>query len=176
LYLKDLYKLYLESPCFWEIDFEHQGFEWIDFSDAERTIVSFVRKTKNPWESLVFVFNFTPVPRRNYRVGLPWSGRYQEIMNSDSSYYSGSNLGNSGEIQSEDVWCQNQPYSAVLTLPPLGMLVLRPQDVPKTITVAGSTKAFRVYTMPLGIPMPQPEKKKAKPETKKKKQKKTTVE
>ncbi|MBW7877261.1 MAG: 1,4-alpha-glucan branching protein GlgB [Candidatus Cloacimonetes bacterium] len=162
LYLKDLYKLYQDSSCLWEIDFEHHGFEWIDFSDAERTVVSFVRKTKNPWESLIFVFNFTPVPRRNYRVGMPWNGRYAEVMNSDSSYYSGSNLGNSGEIYSEDVWCQNQPYSAVLTLPPLGMLVLRPLDVPKTITVEGSSKPLRVYTMPEGIPMPEPKKAEAK--------------
>ena len=97
-----------------------EGFEWIDFSDYERSIVSFVRRAKNPDDFLVFVFNFTPVPRYNYRVGVPKWGFYREILNSDSALYWGSNMGNQGGRHTDPVPWHGRPCSLSLDLPPLG--------------------------------------------------------
>ncbi len=109
-----------------EVDFNYRGFEWIDFSDYERSIVSFVRRAKNPDDFLVFVFNFTPVPRYNYRVGVPKWGFYREMLNSDSALYWGSNMGNAGGRHTDPVPWHGRPCSLSLNLPPLGALVLKP--------------------------------------------------
>jgi|Deesub1362A_J573_1020465.scaffolds.fasta_scaffold00077_54 1,4-alpha-glucan branching enzyme len=126
-YVQDLNKLYTSEPALFEVDFEPAGFEWIDFSDSDSSVISFIRKAENPEDFLVFVFNFTPVPRYNYRIGVPKNTTYKEIMNSDSEIYWGSNVGNAGWVTAEEIPFSHWPYSLSLTLPPLGMLVLKPQ-------------------------------------------------
>jgi 1,4-alpha-glucan branching enzyme len=125
-YVRDLNRVYVSEPALYEVDFDPAGFEWIDFRDTNANVVSFIRKGRSPDETLVFVFNFTPVPRMDYRIGAPLPGFYQELINSDSVVYGGSNVGLGGGIMSEPRPWHGQPYSFSLHLPPLGMLVLKP--------------------------------------------------
>ena len=126
-FVKDLNRLYRKEASMHEKDFHHEGFEWIDFSDYERSVVSFIRRAKKSEDFLVFVFNLTPVPRHNYRVGVPDSRFYREVLNSDSEIYGGSNVGSQGGRYAEGVSWHGRPYSLVLDLPPLGGLVLKPE-------------------------------------------------
>jgi 1,4-alpha-glucan branching enzyme len=126
-YLADLNRLYSEEPAMHQVDFEPPGFEWLDFSDSDACVVSFVRRAKDPGDFLVFVFNFTPIPRMGYRVGVPVKTAYREIMNSDSELYGGSNIGNAGLVGADDDPFKQWPCSLNLNLPPLGMLVLKPE-------------------------------------------------
>jgi 1,4-alpha-glucan branching enzyme len=126
-YVKDLNKTYLSEPALYEQDFDTQGFEWIDFRDADSNVISFIRKGTGSDQTLVFVFNFSPVYRRNYRIGVPVPGYYRELINSDAACYGGSNLGLSGGIEAEsDPW-HGRPYSLDLAIPPLGMIILKPE-------------------------------------------------
>jgi 1,4-alpha-glucan branching enzyme len=127
-FVRDLNALYASEKAFWEMDFSHEGFEWIDFHDVLNSVVSFVRRGREPGEELVFVCNFTPVPRMGYRVGLPRAGRYAEVLNSDAEAYGGSNLGNAGAVETEPVPEHGRAQSAPLVLPPLGLLVLKHQE------------------------------------------------
>ena len=120
--VKDLNHLYKSHPALYEHDFDPLGFEWIDCHDVEKSIICFMRKTEN--ESIIVVLNFTPVPRKDYRVGVPESGTYKEIFNSDSSYYNGTNMGN-GQVTSDPEEWMNLPHSINLQLPPLGGLILK---------------------------------------------------
>lgn len=126
-FVKALNHLYRTEPALHELDFDHQGFEWVDFGDWENSIVSFNRKAKNQKNSLVCVYNFTPVPRYNYRIGVPASGHYLEILNSDSAYYGGSDMGNLGGAPAEQVSWHGKPYSIKITLPPLSCLIFKPK-------------------------------------------------
>lgn len=121
--VRQLNRLYCSESALHERDFEHQGFSWIDCHDYSQSVISFARYSAD--DALVCVFNFTPVPRYHYRLGLPGEGEYQEIFNSDSVWYGGSNLGNSGALTVERQSWQNQPVSACLTLPPLGCVVFK---------------------------------------------------
>jgi 1,4-alpha-glucan branching enzyme len=125
-YVKDLNRIYLSEPALYEVDFDPPGFEWIDFRDTDSNIVSFIRKGKAPDQILIFVFNFTPVPRMHYRIGAPRPGFYKELINSDSTVYGGSDVGLGGGIKAESLAWHGQPYSFSLHLPPLGMLILKP--------------------------------------------------
>jgi 1,4-alpha-glucan branching enzyme len=125
-YVQDLNGLYAREPAMHEVDFDYNGFEWIDFSDADSSVISFIRRAKDPDDFLVFVFNFTPVPRSNYKVGVPQMSVYEEIFNSDSEIYWGSNVGNEGRTEAKDIRINQWQYSLNITLPPLGMLVFRP--------------------------------------------------
>ncbi|MCL5965960.1 MAG: 1,4-alpha-glucan branching protein GlgB [Deltaproteobacteria bacterium] len=124
-FLKDLNRLYASSPSLHEVDFRPEGFEWIDFRDVDNSVVAFLRRAKDPADVTVCVFNFTPVPREAYRVGVPVPGFYRETLNSDSDYYGGRNLGNAGGVAAEAVPWMGRPASVSLTLPPLGALYLR---------------------------------------------------
>ena len=124
-YVKDLNRLYQTQPAMYEQDFGSEGFEWIDFQDANTTIVSFIRKAVQAGEELVFVFNFTPVPRVAYRIGVPKPGFYREMLNSDSEYYGGANLGLGGGLEAESIPHHGRPYSLSLLIPPLAMMVLK---------------------------------------------------
>ncbi|MEO0259109.1 MAG: 1,4-alpha-glucan branching protein GlgB [candidate division WOR-3 bacterium] len=126
-WLKDLNNLYRTYPSLYELDFEHSGFEWVDFSDADQSVISFIRRAKKPKEVSLIVCNFTPVPRYNYRIGVPYEGYWREILNSDAKEYGGSGHGNFGGIHSEQIPMHNKPYSLSLTLPPLGILFLSPE-------------------------------------------------
>jgi 1,4-alpha-glucan branching enzyme len=125
LFVQHLNELYRDSPSLHEVDFTPEGFEWIDFGDFDNSVVSFIRKAKNKSDFTLFVFNFTPVPRDDYRVGVPEWGYYKEILNSDAAIYWGSNVGNYGGVHAEDVWWHGRPHSIRLKLPPLGALAFK---------------------------------------------------
>lgn len=125
-FIIDLNRIYRSEPALYELDFDWHGFEWIDFHDSDNSIISFIRKAKNPDDFLVFVFNLTPVPRVGYRIGVPRAGFYKEILNSDSKFYWGSNLGNGGGLVAEDISVHGRPFSLNLTLPPLSVLIFKP--------------------------------------------------
>jgi 1,4-alpha-glucan branching enzyme len=125
-FVKDLNTVYQQEPALHELDFTHEGFEWIDFGDYEQSIVAFIRRAKDKDDFLVFVFNFTPVPRYGYRIGVPKPGFYRELLNSDSEIYGGSNMGNLGGRETEDLWWHGLPHALPLDLPPLAGLVLKP--------------------------------------------------
>ncbi|MDG4811747.1 1,4-alpha-glucan branching protein GlgB [Hydrogenovibrio sp. 3SP14C1] len=121
--VRDLNVLYQTSPALYAHDFDEEGFEWIDCHDYEQSVLSFIRVSEK--ESLICVFNFTPVPRYDYRIGLPEKGIYEEVINSDSELYGGSNLGNAGQLITDDQAWMNRPCSTRLVLPPLAVVVLR---------------------------------------------------
>jgi 1,4-alpha-glucan branching enzyme len=121
--MRDLGRLYREQRPLAEIDFHYTGFDWIDFSDEASSVVCFERKSADG-SSVVAVFNFTPVPRNGYRVGVRSGGWYREILNSDSAAYGGSNLGNGGGVNAEHIGCHHREWSLSLTLPPLAGLYL----------------------------------------------------
>ncbi len=125
-YVRDLNRLYRAEPLLYEVDFSYSGFEWIDLHDTEQSVISFIRKGKRADDFLVVVCNFTPVPRYNYRIGVPDAGLYKEILNSDSAEYWGSGIGNAEGILSEDVSWSGRPYSISITLPPLAVVVFKP--------------------------------------------------
>ncbi len=120
--VKDLNHLYRKHPSLFQHDFDHEGFSWIDCHDVEQSIISYMRKSDQ--ETLIIVLNFTPVPRENYRIGVPEPGTYYEIFNSDSDYYNGSNIGNGHVVSDAKEW-MNLPHSINLTLPPLAGIILK---------------------------------------------------
>lgn len=119
----DLNKLYRDIPALHELDFAHEGFVWLDCNDASHSVLAYQRKARNG-TTVTIALNLTPLPRRGYRIGLPALGLYREVLNSDSEYYSGSNLGNAGLIAAEPLAWMNQPCSAEITLPPLAGVIL----------------------------------------------------
>ncbi len=124
-WVQDLNKFLKNEPALYEFDFEMEGFEWVDISDWEKSIISFLRKGKTIRDVLLVVCNFTPVVRENYRIGVPFGGFWKEVLNSDSSFYGGSNKGNSGGIEADPVPSHGRSYSLLLTLPPLGIVVFK---------------------------------------------------
>lgn len=125
-WVRDLNTLYRGDRSLYEMDFDPSGFEWVDCNDFERSIVSFIRKGKSPNDMTLFVCNFTPLPRHNYRVGVPFDVEWKEVLNSDAPLYGGSGLGNMGGITASPLPVHGRPYSLSMTIPPLGVLVLRP--------------------------------------------------
>ena len=109
------------------LDFESSGFEWIDCHTADLSVLGFLRRGRTPDEHLIACCNFTPEPRRGYRLGAPDARYYQEIFNSDSEHYGGSNLGNFPGVQAEPAPHHGRPCSMTLTLPPLGVVLLKPR-------------------------------------------------
>ncbi len=120
--LKDLNALYRDKPALHAHDFESDGFQWIDCSDQDRSILAFIRHGEG--QRMICLLNFTPVSRDGYRIGLPLAGKYKETLNSDAAIYGGSDCGNAGYIVSEPVSCMGFEQSAIVTLPPLGGLLL----------------------------------------------------
>jgi 1,4-alpha-glucan branching enzyme len=125
--VSDLNRLYRAEPALYEVDFEHTGFDWIDFRDADNSIIAFIRRARNRDQHLIVVCNFTPVPRRNYRVGVPEGCFYREVLNTDATQYGGSGVANPPGSQATSQPWQGQPCSLELTLPPLGIVILKPQ-------------------------------------------------
>jgi 1,4-alpha-glucan branching enzyme len=126
--IRDLNGIYRNEPALYEVDFEPQGFRWLDANDVQRNIVAFARLSKSGERALICICNLSPLPREQYRIGLPHGGRWREALNTDSELYGGSNVGNLGGVDAEDSPWQGQPYSAELTLPPLAVLWLTPED------------------------------------------------
>ena len=125
----ELNRLYRSHPAFYEIDFHWEGFEWVDFRDVDGSTISFIRRPKGRKPFLVFVCNFTPVPRHNYRVGVPDPGIYREILNTDSELWGGSNLGNSGLAGTQPISYNNHYHSLSILLPPLAVVVFESPGV-----------------------------------------------
>jgi 1,4-alpha-glucan branching enzyme len=126
LFVQELNDFYRAQPALYEVDFNHTGFEWIDFSDVEKSVISFIRRGADRSNFLVFACNFTPEPRRDYLVGVPEGGWYQELLNSDAERFGGSNMGNAGGVMSVERPAHFRPYSISITLPPLAVVAFRP--------------------------------------------------
>ncbi len=123
----DLNRLYREEPALHEVDFDWTGFQWVDFHDADNSVIVFLRKAQDQRNAIVCVCNFTPVPRLGYRIGVPEGGWYREVFNSDAAEYGGSNVGNFGGVSSVENPCHGLPYSLTLSLPPLSALFFKRQ-------------------------------------------------
>jgi 1,4-alpha-glucan branching enzyme len=128
--LQHLNWLYTHEPVFFELDDSYEGYEWINFEDAENTIWSFMRKSRSG-ERIVFVVNATPVTRFSYRVGVPQAGFYSEVLNTDAEIYGGSNVGNYGGVETHAEWSwQNQPHSIEINVPPLSVVAFKLRNLP----------------------------------------------
>lgn len=126
-FVGDLNRLYRSEPALHELDFKPEGFRWIEADDWLASVYAFYRLAKDPHNFVVAAFNFTPVPRKAYRLGVPRPGRYREILNSDAGIYGGGNMGNAGAVYTEPIPSHGHAQSLSLLLPPLGMLMLKPE-------------------------------------------------
>ena len=124
--MADLCKLYSEEPALYELEFKQEGFQWIDCSNRDASTLSYLRRAKNPNNYLVVVCNFTPNTPHNFWVGVPEDAEYREIFNSDSCYYGGSGQISNQSVFSQPVPCQGFAHHIEITLPPLGVVVLKP--------------------------------------------------
>jgi 1,4-alpha-glucan branching enzyme len=123
--VRDCNRLYGSSPGLYELDADPHGFEWIDYQDADHSVLAYARKGKDSdGEQLIVVMNATPIVHHGYRIGVPREGIYREVLNTDSHFYGGGNVGNGGRIASEPVPSHGREHSLMLTLPPLATLVL----------------------------------------------------
>lgn len=126
-FVQDLNALYRNEPGLWRSDYDVGGFFWLDCSDTENSILSFVRQEADGSRPIAVILNLTPVPRSHYRLGLPHPGKWREILNSDASIYGGGNVGNLGGVIATEHKCHGQPWSAELTLPPLSIIAFKPE-------------------------------------------------
>jgi 1,4-alpha-glucan branching enzyme len=125
--VRDLNRIYRSEPALYEVDFEPAGFFWLEPNDADANIVAFARLPAGAGRPVVCVCNLSPVPRESYRLGLPRPGRWRELLNTDSTFYGGSDVGNLGGIVADGPAWHDQPQSAEVTLPPLGVVWLVPE-------------------------------------------------
>jgi 1,4-alpha-glucan branching enzyme len=125
--MEQLNRLYQEEPALWKSDYDQDGFHWIDCTDSQNSVLSFLRQDAEHFHQLVVIANLTPVPRLRYRVGLPKAGRWRELLNTDAALFGGGNLGNMGGVTATPQSHHGQPASAEFTLPPLSILVFRPE-------------------------------------------------
>lgn len=154
-YVRDLNHIYKANAALFEQDYQAEGFEWLVVDDSDNSIYAFVRKDKQGNE-IIAVSNFTPVPRFEYRIGVHHLGFYQEILNSDSEFYNGSNLGNSGGVEAESIEYQHKPYSISITIPPMATVYfarknpeaqtqvkpeIEVEDKPSEVTIKPAKKA-----------------------------------
>lgn len=116
------------TSALYELDFEQDGFEWLDFRDWEKSVISFIRKGKDSGNCVLVVCNFTPVVRSNYQVGVPEGGFWKEVLNSDAREYGGSGQGNLGGVAAQPDRLHGREFSLSLTLPPLSVLVFKPHS------------------------------------------------
>ena len=124
-WVRDLNRFYTSEPALFQRDFDASGFEWLDAADSQNSVISFVRRGEDPAHELVAILNWTPVVREGYRIGVPHEGLYTEVLNSDAGIYGGSNVGNGGGVETEPVRSHGRDHSLLLTLPPLGCLLLK---------------------------------------------------
>ncbi len=124
-FVRDLNRVRREQPAFHELDHDPQGFAWINADDSQNCVFSWLRRGKSTDEQVVVIMNMTPVPRQGYRIGVPIAGHWGEILNSDARWYGGTDVGNAGGVDTTAVASHGYPQSVVLTLPPLGLLVLK---------------------------------------------------
>jgi 1,4-alpha-glucan branching enzyme len=124
-WVSDLNQLYRNQPALYQVDFDQSGFEWIDCNDVEHSVVSLMRKGRSPDDSVVIVCNFTPLTYSNYQIGVPQTGFWKEILNSDAVEYGGSGQGNMGGVVAAPIPVHGRPYSMTFTLPPLATVFFR---------------------------------------------------
>jgi 1,4-alpha-glucan branching enzyme len=125
-WVSDLNKLYRVQPALYELDFEQTGFEWLDCNDVEGSAFSLIRKGRTAGDLIAVVCNLTPVPRPNYRIGVPKAGFWKELLNSDAAEYGGSGQGNLGGVEAAPIPLHGRPYSLAVTLPPLSAVFFKP--------------------------------------------------
>jgi 1,4-alpha-glucan branching enzyme len=125
--VRDLNRVYRSEPALYEVDFDPSGFRWLEANDAANNVLAFARLDTVGERPVVCVMNMSPVPRYEYRVGMPMCCRWKELLNSDSTYYGGSGVGNLGGVDAEPIPWHDQPFSGLLTLPPLGAVWLVPE-------------------------------------------------
>ena len=150
-YSKALNKFYVDNKPFWEVDFDWNGFQWIDCNDSENSIIALVRRAEDHSDFIVCVHNFTPEVRHGYRIGVPTKGTYVEVFNSDEEAYGGSGVLNAGDIVSEDYAFHGREQSIVITVPPLATTFYRlkrqsgagtpDHDAPETVDAVAKKKA-----------------------------------
>ena len=133
--VRELNRIYREEAALWECDHDPAGFRWLEANDASANVLAFARYSTDGSRVLVCVCNLAPVPRPDYRLGLPQSGRWRELLNTDSTYYGGSDVGNLGGVESEATPWHDQPFSAPVTLPPLGVVWLVPDDASAEVSI-----------------------------------------
>jgi 1,4-alpha-glucan branching enzyme len=124
-FVQELNTHYKSEPALYHFSFNQQGFEWIDYSDRENSVMAYQRKSDKKEDLLIVICNFTPEPRYHYRVGVPYRGKWKEVFNTDNSKYGGAGISNPGELVTSPIKYHNQDYSVSLTLPPLAMTVLK---------------------------------------------------
>ncbi|MFH0825084.1 MAG: 1,4-alpha-glucan branching protein GlgB [Pseudomonadota bacterium] len=124
-WVRDLNRVYRAERALHQKDFDSRGFEWIDCNDSDNSVLTFLRKGSSPADTMVVAFNFTPVPRNDYRVGAPYGGLWREVLNSDAALYGGSGLGNMGAVEAPADPCHMRPFSLHLVLPPLSAVFLK---------------------------------------------------
>ncbi|MBZ0278852.1 MAG: alpha amylase C-terminal domain-containing protein, partial [Anaerolineae bacterium] len=122
---RDLNRVYSEQPALYEVDYEPRGFQWIEANDVEQSVFTYLRFADDPTDFVVVAANFTPVPRWNYRIGVPEAGFYTELINSDSAHYGGGNIGNNGGLHTDSIPWHRWGQSLNLTIPPLGIVILK---------------------------------------------------
>jgi 1,4-alpha-glucan branching enzyme len=126
-YTRELNSFYHQHPAFWEVDFDWKGFEWIDCSDYNQSVIVFMRKAPEAGETIIVLCNFTPAVRYDYRIGVPFPGKYCEIFNSDWERFGGSGQQNEKQIEAEDKNWHNQAYSISVRIPPLATIYIKPE-------------------------------------------------
>ena len=124
-FVEDLNRVYTSTPAFWSGDYDHAGFSWIDCNDRENSVLSFLRQTPDGKDQVVVILNLTPVPRSNYRIGVPRAGHWKEVLNSDAGIYAGSNGGNFGGVTAQPIPAHGHQQSAEFFLPPLSVIVFQ---------------------------------------------------
>ena len=137
-WVEDLNRFYRSEPAMHELDFTIEGFEWIEFRDSESSIISFIRKGKSNNDIVLVVCNLTPVPRYNYRVGVPRGGFWREVLNSDAPIYGGSGHGNAGGVEAVPIPIHGRYNSISLTLAPLGVLFFKSDGDSNQVLTSGS--------------------------------------
>jgi 1,4-alpha-glucan branching enzyme len=127
-WVEDLNRLYRNQGALYELDFEPAGFEWLEGGDADQSVLAYLRKARDG-SALLVVANFTPMPRDNYLVGVPWPGRWRELLNSDATLYGGSGIGNLSLTHTVPVAAHGKFQALNLRVPPLGVLMLEHEKV-----------------------------------------------
>ena len=123
--VRELNRVYRSNPAMYQVDFNYTGFEWVDFHDVENSIIAFLRRAEDPADAILFCCNFTPMPRKGYEFGVPEEGFYEEILNTDSEQFGGTNMGNGGVVSSRPNPRHNRKHSIAVTLPPLSVVAFK---------------------------------------------------
>jgi 1,4-alpha-glucan branching enzyme len=126
-WVRDLNALYAGEACLHQLDHHWSGFEWVDCNDSDQSSLSYLRRGRSPDEAVLVGLNFTPVPRHGYRLGAPWGGVWQEVLNSDADDYGGSGQGNLGGVVAEANPCHGRSHTLRVTLPPLAAVLFKGQ-------------------------------------------------